>query len=111
MGSVYARHPEINGFRAEVQTVLSYTIRSGTEKFIAPWSSEPADNIDLSIRISHRIGQFLKYVVDSGIEMAHFTGAVVAQEVVEFRDRFGNVFVSSAKHDVESFAGMCVKQV
>lgn len=78
LGGVYARHPEINGFRAQVQTVLSYTIRSRTEKFIAPRSSVPADNIDLSTRISHGIGQFLKYVVDSGIEMAHLTGAVVA---------------------------------
>ena len=63
------------------------------------------------MRMSDGIGQFLKHIVDSRIEMAHFTGAVVAQEVVEFRDRFGSVFVSSAKYDVESFAGMCVRQV
>ena len=77
-GNVYARHTEINGLRAQVQTVLGDTSRSGTEKFVAPGSPVAADNINLAIGLSNGIGQFLKYVVDFGIEMTHFAGAVVA---------------------------------
>ena len=109
-GGLYARHAEINGFPAQVQTVLGHASRSGPEKFVAPEGPVPTDNIDFSARMSRGIGQFLKDVVDAGIEVPHLSGAVIAQEVVEFRDRLGNILVSSAEHNVEPLAGMCVKQ-
>jgi hypothetical protein len=40
--------------------------------------------------------------------MVHFSGAVVAEEVVELRESLGNVSIAVAIDDIQTFSGVCV---
>ena len=43
--------------------------------------------------------------------MVNVSGAMVAQESVELRQRFGNIFGAAAEHDIDPLARVRVKQL
>ena len=72
-----------------MQAVFRYTRGARAKKFLAPWRSVPANNINFFPGMSHSERQFFKDLVDSRIEMLDFTRAMVAQKIVDVRTGLG----------------------
>jgi len=54
------------------------------QEFIAPWRAVAANHIDFAIGIAERRGQVVEKIEEVGIEVAHISGTMIAQKMVEF---------------------------
>jgi hypothetical protein len=73
------------------------------EEFIARRRAITANDFDFSAGSADRIGQVPQDVIELRIILLHVSGAMVSQELVQFRVCFGNIFIAAPKNDVNAF--------
>lgn len=105
---VYAGHANVNGLCLHVQTMLSDTLSVCAKKIIGARCAVSANNVDLAARMAHSSGQLLEEIKKFRAKVADVTGAIVAQEVIQFLQSAGDVMVSLAVHNVNVFVGVCL---
>ena len=81
-------HPDVDGHRLHVEAVAGDAMSVSAEEFVAPRRAETADHINFKIGIPERSSQVVEQVEYSGIVLMNFAGAVVAQIMVQARQRF-----------------------
>src|SRR5271165_1360753 len=81
---------------------------ASTQKFIAPGCAVSADYVDLTTGVVKRRGQLAEQVEQMRIEMAHLSGAMIAEIMVELIQRFRQVSFAAPVNDVEPLTGMGV---
>ena len=109
-GSGYARYANVDGHGPHMQAVLRDAVSMRPEPFIAPRGSIAAYHVDFGVGASQRGGQVVEKVEDARIVFRHGASAVIAQEVVESRNRARIVTIAMAIDDVQPLAGMEVEE-
>jgi len=75
----------VDRFGLHMEAVLGHAgVRvARTQEFVAPWRTVAANHIDFTTGIAERRRQLVEKVEEARIEMAHISGTVVAQVMVE----------------------------
>src|ERR1700683_3444354 len=81
---------------------------TGAQEFVAPGCAVAANHSDFTAGIAQRRGQVVEKVEESRIEMAHVSGTVVAQIMVELVERFGDVLVTATIDNIQPLARVSV---
>ena len=89
-----------------MQAVLGNAGCVGTQIFVAFGCAIPADDLDFGVRAADRPFGIPQNIENPRIVVMYFSRAVVAQEMVELRQRGGNVRITAAIHDIQMFPGM-----
>src|SRR5579859_7744316 len=79
---------------------------AGAQEVVAPWRAVAADNVDYAVGAAEPSHDGVEDVELFGIVTADVVGAVVAQEVVQLVERFGDIGVADAVDDVDVFSGV-----
>ena len=67
-----------------------------------------ADDVDLMVGMTQLHEQIVEQIEFLDVVILHVIGAMVAQEVVELRDRVGKVFIADAIDHIDALAGVQV---
>ena len=81
------------------------------QEFVAPGRTGATNHIDFTTGIAERRRQVVEQVEEARIEMAHISGTVVAQIMVELVQRFGDVLITATIDDIQPLAGVSVIEV
>jgi hypothetical protein len=80
------------------------------QKLIAPWRAVSANNVYLTFCPAQLRVEIVKQIENSRIISQNCSGAVIAQILIELRERLGDVSVSAAVNNIETLSRMCVKK-
>jgi len=65
-----------------------------------------ADYVDFGVRAADGLLRIPQDVENPWIVVMNFSRAVVAQKMIQLRQRAGNIRIAMAIHDIQMFAGM-----
>jgi len=108
--SFHTGYAQIDGLRLDVEATLGNSSAMGAKKLVAQRCAITANDIDFRAGTAHGHRELLQDVIELGIEMMNFAGAMISEEIIEFRDSVWNVFIPSTVHDVKPLARMRVIQ-
>ena len=100
----------IDCFGLHMQAVLGHAgVRAArAQKFVAPGRTVAANHIDFTAGIAERRGQIVEQVEKMRIVMMHISGTVIAEKMVEFVQRCGNVLITATVDDIQPLVGVSV---
>jgi hypothetical protein len=80
------------------------------EIFVAARRSVSADDVNLGVSAANRSGSIRQNIKNPRIVVMYLSGAVVAEEMVELRQSFGNIGIAMAIHDIQMLPRMSVEE-
>jgi hypothetical protein len=80
------------------------------EIFVAARRSVSADDVNLGVSAAHGSGSIRQNIKNPRIEVMHLSGAMVAEEVIELRQSFGNICVAVTIDDIQMLPRMSVEE-
>jgi hypothetical protein len=89
-----------------MKAVLRHADRVGPEILVALRRSKSANDVNLGVRAANGSGGIRDNIENPWIVMMHFSGAVIAQELIELRQSFGNIGIAMAIDDIQMLAGV-----
>jgi hypothetical protein len=93
-----------------MKTGLRHTNRVGPQILVARRRSKSANDVNLGVRAANGSGSIRDNIENPRVVMMHFSGAVVAEEVVELGQSFGNIGIAMAIDDIQMLACMSVEE-
>lgn len=75
-----------------------------TQVVVAPRSAVAADDVDLTVGVPEANHQIMQKVEFPDVVILHVAGAVIAKKVIELRDGIGQIVISNAIDDIDSFS-------
>lgn len=105
-----AWHANVDRFAEHVLAVLGNTDGGATQKFIAPRRTVAANDVDLSAGMAYGGGQITEQIEKAWIEIGDVTGAVIAQEMIEFVHGIGEIRISLAIDDIDALIRVQMKK-
>ena len=88
--------------------VLGDTVAVFAKVVVAPRRAIAADDVDLVVGMTQLYQQIVEQIEFLDVVILHVIGAMVAQEVVEFRNLLGNILIADAIDDIDALAGVKV---
>src|SRR5271156_163117 len=111
LGGGNAGYADVDGLGFHVLAVLGDSVAVLAEVGVAPRGAVSADNVDHAVRVAKAGHQIMEEVELLDVVILHVAGAVVAQEVIELGNGFGQITVADAVDDVDVLAGMQVVEM
>src|SRR5271154_1412866 len=100
---------DINRLRLHMEAAFGDPRGMRTQVFVAPWCSIAANNLNLRAGASHGCSQFRKDVKYARIVMLHFSGAMIAQKIIQLLLSFRQENIAPAINDINPLS--CVRVV
>jgi hypothetical protein len=93
-----------------MKTVLRHADGVCPEILVAFRRSESADDVNLGVGAAHGLRGIPQNIENPRIVVMHFSGAVIAQEMVELRQSLGNVRIAVAIDNIQMFSGVSMEE-
>ena len=100
------RKTNINRFGLNMQAVLGDARRMGTQILVAFGRPITANDVDFGVRTANGLFSIPQDIENPRIVVMHLSRAVVAQKMVQLRQRGGDIRIAMAIHDIQMFTGM-----
>lgn len=110
-GCTHTRNANINGHCLHVQAVPRYAVAVRSKIFIAPWRPVTAHDINLRVRTSQCDRQIVKQIEDTRIVLVNVASAMIAQVMIDERQRLGIISIPVPIDDFEPFPSVGVKEM
>ncbi len=96
----------IDRFGLHMQAVLGDAGRVGTQVFVAFRRPITANDMDFGVRTADGLFRIPQDIENPWIVMMHLSRAVIAEEMIQLRQRGGDICIAMAIHNIQMFAGM-----
>lgn len=103
-----AGNANVDGLAEHVLAVLRDPDRRAAQKFVAPRRAITANDVNLGAGMADRGSQIAEQIEKARIEIGDVTGAVIAQEMVEFVHGIGEIRIPLAINDIDALIGVQV---